>query len=748
MEWLENGDTAAVGGSSLFLPVRPSRSGGESVSFKVDNKWTEEIELLWVNTTGELVPYGTAAAGQSYSSGSYAGHVWLLRTKDGKQIGCIELPDQSETVVELTDATVSAVSRESPRSRPDNQNRGRTRNRMTGPIGPANRSGARLVVRDHDLWLIKPASKQAVTSEDSSQPSSSETTNEVRLTFDGKEDHSFRRTAQRERLMNMQYTAQDPPSNEADVNWSPNEAYAIAWQTTVVPERIVQIVHALSQNGQPALVQYPYAKPGDPIPCKTPRVIDIENQKEVPLSGDFFANPWEVRCERFSADGKVAWIYYNARGHQTIRVVRIDLATGEAKVVIEETSPTFLHYSDGAKYRLNWLDDATALWSSERSGWNHLYRIDMNSGNVINTVTAGDWNVKRIDEVRDQTVYFYAVGLAANQDPYHEHFCRVGIDGTGFVQLTDGDGNHSVQWSPNRDYLLDRYSRVDLPPVHELRRAVDGTLVCEVERADYVDLDSEEQRRLLMPERFVAPGRDGKTPIWGIVHWPKDYDPAKTYPVIESIYAGPHSHHVPKNFRRGRSFQDFTSAGFVVVQIDGMGTAWRSKEFHDVSYRNLKDAGFPDRIAWIKELGNKYPSLDLNRVGIFGGSAGGQNAMAALLWHNDFYKVAVADCGCHDNRMDKVWWNEQWMGMVEPGDHYSKNSNVDNAHLLQGKLMLVVGELDRNVDPASTTQVVAKLIAANKDFDFLLMSGAGHGACESPYGRRRRLDFFKKHLLQ
>ncbi|XZE17763.1 prolyl oligopeptidase family serine peptidase [Pirellulaceae bacterium SH449] len=746
IEWLE-ADAAAVGGSSLFLPVRPSRSGGESVNFKVDNKWTEEIELLWINTTGELVPYGTAAKGQSFSSGSYAGHVWLLRSKDGKQLGCIELPDQSETVVELTEETVSAVNTESPRSRPDNRNRGRARNRTPGPAGPASRSGVRLVVRDHDLWLIEPTSDQAATSEDSPQPSSSETNNEVQLTFDAKGDNSFRRTVQRERLMSMQYTAQDPPANVADVNWSPNGAYAIAWQTTVVPERIVQIVHALPQNGQPALVEYPYAKPGDPIPSKTPRVIDIENQKEVPLPKDLFANPWEVRLERFSADGKVAWIYYNARGHQTIRVVRVDLATGEAKVVIEETSPTFLHYSDGAKYRLNWLDDATALWSSERSGWNHLYRIDMNSGNVINTVTAGEWNVKRINEVRDQTVYFYAVGLAADQDPYHEHFCRVEIDGTGFVQLTDGDGNHSVQWSPNRDFLLDRYSRVDLPPVHELRRASDGTLVCEVERAEYVGLDSEEQRRLLMPERFVAPGRDGKTPIWGIVHWPKDYDPSKSYPVIESIYAGPHSHHVPKNFRRGRSFQDFTSAGFVVVQIDGMGTAWRSKEFHDVSYRNLKDAGFPDRIAWIKELANKYPNLDLNRVGVFGGSAGGQNAMAALLWHNDFYKAAVADCGCHDNRMDKIWWNEQWMGTVEPGDHYSKNSNVDNAHLLQGKLMLVVGELDRNVDPASTTQVVAKLIEANKDFDFLLMSGAGHGACESPYGRRRRLEFFKTHLL-
>jgi dipeptidyl aminopeptidase/acylaminoacyl peptidase len=744
IEWLAT-DSSKDSSSNLFLPVRPSKQGGESVSFKVDNKLADEIEILWVNTTGELVPYGQAAPGESFSSGSYAGHIWLIRSMDSKPIGCVELLNQAETVIELNEATVAAVSTEAPRSRPNRRNRGRNRN--PNPGQPADLSGARLEVREHDLWLVKPNQSDVEANTNNPEPSSANANNEVRLTFDASEGNSFRRTAQRDRIMSMQYNAQDPPASAAEVNWSPGGSYAIAWQTTVVPERVVKIIHALPKDGQPAVVEYPYAKPGDEIPRRTPRVVDIDSQKEVPLPKDLFPNPWEVRLERFSADGKVAWFYYNARGHQTIRVVRVDLASGEAKTVIDENSPTFLHYSDGAKYQLSWLDDATALWSSERSGWNHLYRIDMNSGNVINTVTAGDWNVKRIEEVRDQSVFFYAVGLASDQDPYHEHFCRVTIDGTGFVQLTDGDGNHSVQWSPNRDYLLDRYSRVDMPPVHELRRVSDGKLICEVERADYVGLEDPEQRRRLMPERFVAPGRDGATPIWGIVHWPKDFDPSKSYPVIESIYAGPHDHHVPKDFRRGRSYQDFTSAGFVVVQIDGMGTAWRSKEFHDVCYRNLKDAGFPDRIVWMKELGKKYPCLDLTRVGVFGGSAGGQNAMAALLWHNDFYKAAVADCGCHDNRMDKIWWNEQWMGTVGPGDHYSKNSNVDNANLMQGKLMLVVGELDRNVDPASTTQVVAKLIEANKDFDFLLMSGAGHGACESPYGRRRRLEFFKAHLL-
>ena len=137
--------------------------------------------------------------------------------------------------------------------------------------------------------------------------------------------------------------------------------------------------------------------------------------------------------------------------------------------------------------------------------------------------------------------------------------------------------------------------------------------------------------------------------------------------------------------------------------------------------------------------------MDLSRVGIYGGSAGGQNAMAALLWHNDFYKVAVADCGCHDNRMDKIWWNEQWTGWPVD-DSYQENSNMENAHLLKGKLMLTLGELDQNVDPASTTQVVGKLIEHDKDFEFVLIPGRGHGAGESPWAAKKRLRFLKEHL--
>ncbi|RYD32245.1 MAG: S9 family peptidase, partial [Verrucomicrobiaceae bacterium] len=184
---------------------------------------------------------------------------------------------------------------------------------------------------------------------------------------------------------------------------------------------------------------------------------------------------------------------------------------------------------------------------------------------------------------------------------------------------------------------------------------------------------------------------------------------------------------------------------FILVRIDGMGTNWRSRKFHDVAWKNLKDAGFPDRIAWMKSAATTRPWMDLSRVGIYGGSAGGQNALAGLLHHGDFYKVGVADCGCHDNRMDKIWWNEAWMGW--PVDKsYEENSNVVHAGKLTGKVMLIVGEVDRNVDPASTAQVVAALEKADKDFEFVPIMNADHGAAESAYGRRRRAQFFIDHL--
>ncbi|MBC7856312.1 MAG: prolyl oligopeptidase family serine peptidase, partial [Pirellulaceae bacterium] len=323
------------------------------------------------------------------------------------------------------------------------------------------------------------------------------------------------------------------------------------------------------------------------------------------------------------------------------------------------------------------------------------------------------------------------------------HHCRVNFDGSNLVILTAGNGSHEIEYSPDGKYLMDNYSRVDQPPMSELRKAEDGSLVCKLEEADGSKLLETGWKA---PERFSAKARDGATEIYGVIYRPTNFDPAKKYPVIEAIYAGPQGSFVPKKFAAFHQTQAMAELGFVVVQIDGMGTSNRSKAFHDVCYKNLGDSGLPDRILWMKAAAQKNPQLDITRVGIYGGSAGGQSATRAVLAHGDFYKAAVSDCGCHDNRMDKIWWNELWMG-YPIGPHYAEQSNVTQAHKLIGKLMLIVGELDRNVDPASTMQVANALIRANKDFDLIIIPGAGHGAGGGPYGQRRMRDFFVRHLL-
>jgi len=346
-----------------------------------------------------------------------------------------------------------------------------------------------------------------------------------------------------------------------------------------------------------------------------------------------------------------------------------------------------------------------------------------------------------VDEAKRQ-VYFSASGMYPGQDPYFVNYYRIDLDGSNLTRLTSAEANHLVTLSGDGTYYVDTWSRVDLAPASEIRRTADGSLVMELERGDLADL---KKAGWQPPEVFTAKGRDGTTDIWGVIYRPTNFDPKRKYPVIENIYAGPHGSFVPKSFSALSAMQAQAEPGFIVVQIDGMGTSNRSKAFQDVAWRNIKDAGFPDRILWHKAVAAKYPSYDITRVGIYGTSAGGQNSLAALLFHPEFYKAAVSAVGCHDNRMDKIWWNELWMSWPI-GPHYAESSNVDNAWRLKGQVLLVVGELDNNVDPSSTMQVVNALIKANKTFDLLVIPGAGHGS-GGAYGDRKRYDFFVQHLL-
>jgi dipeptidyl-peptidase 4 len=546
---------------------------------------------------------------------------------------------------------------------------------------------------------------------------------EVPLTSDGAADHAY----------------------SARVYWSPDSSKFVSMRTRTVEERVVTTVESSPKDQlQPRVQTMKYAKPGDALAVSKPRLFDAVARKELPVSDALFPTPWSIDRIRWDADSRRFLFVYTQRGHQVLRVVAVDASTGEARAIVDEKSATFVDYAH--KQFLRFIDaGGELLWMSERDGWNHLYLVDAKTGDVKNPVTRGPWVVRGVDRVDEaaRQVWFRAGGIHPGQDPYYVHYARVNFDGSGLVLLTEGDGTHSIQFSPDRRCYVDTWSRVDLAPVSELRRSSDGKKICDLERADTAALVAAGWKA---PERFVAKGRDGATDIYGVIHRPTTFDPKKSYPVIEAIYAGPQGSFVPKSFREVPSAQPMAELGFIVVQIDGMGTSNRSKAFHDVCWKNLGDSGFPDRILWMKAAAAKYPYMDLSRVGIYGGSAGGQSALRALLAHGDFYKAAVADCGCHDNRMDKVWWNELWMGWPV-GPHYAEQSNVTQAHKLQGKLLLIVGELDKNVDPASTMQVVNALVKADKDFDLLVVPGAGHGIGSAPYGTRRTRDFFVRHLL-
>jgi dipeptidyl aminopeptidase/acylaminoacyl peptidase len=566
-----------------------------------------------------------------------------------------------------------------------------------------------------------------------------------RWTVEIKENNVYLRDSKsgEETQLTKDGTAAD--SYERGVVWSPDSKRFVAIKQQNGGDRKVYLIESSPRDQlQPKLSSFDYLKPGDEIPQDKPHLFDTVEKKEIPTSDELFKNPWSVSDLRWQPDSRRFTFVYNQRGHQVLRVVVVDANTGEAAALIDDKSDTFIDYAH--KQFAHYADKTNEIiWMSERDGWCHLYLHDSRTGQVKNQITQGPWIVRGVDLVDEEKreIWFRAGGIFPEQDPYYIHYCRVKFDGTGFVVLTAGNGTHQISYSPDRRFFIDTYSRVDLPPVTELRKTDDGSLVCELDRADWSALLATGWRP---PERFTAKARDGQTDIYGVIYRPTHFDESKKYPVIEAIYAGPQGSFVPKPFGEYYGPQSLAELGFILVQIDGMGTSNRSKKFHDVCCKNLGDAGFPDRILWMQAAAAKYPCMDLSRVGVYGGSAGGQNSLRAMLAHGDFYKAAASDCGCHDNRMDKIWWNELWMGWPV-GPHYDEQSNVTNAHKLQGKLLLTVGELDRNVDPASTMQVVNALIRADKDFELVVIPGGGHGSGSGPYGTRRRNDFFVRNLL-
>ena len=494
---------------------------------------------------------------------------------------------------------------------------------------------------------------------------------------------------------------------------------------------------------EPVLHKQEYAKPGDSLNYRVPVIVEMATGRVIEPSTDLFKSQYQVTAPRWDADNEHVTFEFNERGHKTYRVLELSAKTGLVRTLIEEKNDKYINYN--RQRRIDLQDGKRIVWTSERDGRNHIYLYDRQKGQLIRQVTKGEYYVRGIQHVDEKAgiIYFSACGMNKSEDPYLIHYYKIGLNGKGLVCLTPEEGNHSVTYTEDMVYLIDTYSTVTTPPVTVLRSGKDGKILRTLETADITALEAVGWKA---PEVFVAKGRDGKTDMWGLIQRPSNFDPNKKYPIIEYIYSGPGDQYVPKSFTPWLYYlQNMAELGFIVVQVDAMTTSYRTREFEEVCYKNLKDGGLPDRIAWIKAAAEKYPYMDIDRVGIYGCSAGGQNALAAVLWHGDFYKAAYAACGCHDNRMDKIWWNEQWMSYPIDSS-YVECSNVENAYRLERPLMLVVGELDDNVDPASTMQVVNALEKAGKDFELVVIPGAHHTMGES-YGDHKRYDFFVRHLL-
>lgn len=691
---LQAGDLSPVqsdAGLQAELRIVRSQGGGERVPIQFQNRLDTALRCYWVMSNGNLRLYGTIPPGQSKQLQTYVGHAWVLKDDSGAALAAFVASRFEERAI-IDEAT--------PRPKPFRR-RGQRGRQQQSPSGKW-----RVEFIDDNVVLVEIATGERTVA-----------------TGDGTSNNAY----------------------GGRVWWSPDSQHFVVMRTRRGLRRQIHIIDSAPDDSHhPRLLKFNYAKPGDRIDHPSVVLFSASRAWQPRVIDDaLFANPYGIDDVAWHANGESFSFVYNQRGHQVLRLITVDADSAEPRITIDEVSDTFVCYS--GKQFLHRIDTTNELiWMSERSGWNHLYLIDAATGQVKKAITSGQWVVRGVERVDQQQrrIYLQVSGIDPAESPYHVHLVRVDFDGTNFVRLTTGDGNHRWEFSPNDKYLIDTYSRVDLPPVTELRDAGDGQLICKLESAD--------ASRLLEsgwqpPERFVAKGRDGETDIYGIVIRPTNFDANQRYPILEEIYAGPHSSFVPQNFGTHSRLYSMAELGFIVVKIDGMGTSHRSKAFHDVCWKNLADSGFPDRIAWLKAAAKERPEMDLSRVGIWGGSAGGQSAMRAVIAHGDFYRAAVADCGCHDNRVDKLWWNEQWMGWPI-GSHYQQQSNVTQAHRMQGDLMLIWGELDRNVDPASTMQVIDALIRADKDFEQLIIPGAGHGAAGHPYAQRRLADFLIRKL--
>ena len=587
-------------------------------------------------------------------------------------------------------------------------------------------------IRDWNLWVRDAASGK-----------------ETPLTTDGVKDFGYATD-------NAGWTRSDRPI----LLWSPDSKKIATFQQD--QRRVGEMYLVDTTAGHPTLQAWKYPLPGDDVVTMIQRVvIEVDTGKIVRFQTppdqhrstlcDDVACRGEWSDVQWSADGSTVAFVSTSRDHRREQLRVADAATGAIRDVLEEKAETFFESGNGA---INWRylpASNEAIWFSERDNWGQLYLYDLASGREKHAITSGEGNVTqllRVDETSRQ-LYFLAVGREPGRDPYFRHLYRIGIDGKNLQLLTPADADHDVSMAPSGRFFVDTYSKPDVPPVTELRDA-DGRLISTIEQADISRLTATGWKP---PMPIAVKARDGATDLYGLMYRPASFDPARKYPIVNHIYPGPQTGSVgSRTFSPARGdAQALAELGFVVVEIDGMGTPWRSKKFHEAYYGNMGDNTLPDQVAGMRELAARFPWIDLDRAGIYGHSGGGYAAADAMFRYPDFFKVGISEAGNHDNRVYEDDWAEKWQGLLQKRSdgttNYDNQANQLVAKNLKGKLLLAHGTLDANVPPNNTLLVVNELIKANKDFDLLMLPNRGHGFGNEPYMVRRRWDYFVRHLL-
>lgn len=550
-------------------------------------------------------------------------------------------------------------------------------------------------------------------------------------------------------------------SNRPILAWSPDSKKIATYQQD---QRNVSDMYLVTTNvGKPTLQSWKYPLPGDKEIIMIHRVIvEVDNPKVIRLKIPPDAHRGTL-CDDISCDGSVfgdvQWnkdasqlaFVSTSRDHKQEKFYITNAATGAIRQVFEETVPTqFESGQGGANWR--YLDTSNEIiWFSERDNWGHLYMYDASTGKLKYQITKGAWTITRILRVDEKTrmIYFLAVGRESGRNPYLSHLYRIGLDGKNLSLLTPEDGNHQVALSPSGKYFTDSYSKQDVPPVTVLRGS-DGKLIVSLEKADISRLTATGWKP---PTPVIVKSRDGQIDLYGLMYTPSKIDRNRKYPVVNYIYPGPQGGSIGNwSFSNAKGDnQALAELGFVVVAIEGTCNPLRSKSFHDMCYGNMADNTLPDQISGIRQLAEKYPYMDLDRVGIWGHSGGGYATAAAMFRFPEFYKVGISESGNHDNRNYEDDWGERYIGLLtEQADgksNYDAQANQNHAKNLQGKLLIAHGMMDDNVPPYNSLLVVEALVKANKDFDLLLFPNSRHGYGEfSLYMTRRRWDYFVRNL--